>query len=188
MDFVSHLRSRRDTALTRWRELIVGTYPKESGKFLFGKKDRFANPVGYTIENCVSELYDGILDGKPAAEQRETLDEIVRIRAVQDFSPSEGLRFVFLLKTVLREQVTEEMAAGDVWPQLSRLNAAVDELAMVAFDSYTACRERLASIRHSSLQRRTHHLLELAEWQEKRRRARGEEDEVPPGPEGGETR
>jgi hypothetical protein len=187
MDFVSHLRSRRGTAIARWRELIVGTYPKEAGKFLFGKKDRFANPVGYTIDTCVEELYDGLLDGKPAHDQRQTLDEVVRIRAVQDFSPSEGLRFVFLLKTVLREQVTDDMAASDYWPQLARLERAVDELAMAAFDSYTACREQIASIRHSSLQRRTHHLLELAEWQEKRKKARDEGGD-PTSPEGGGTR
>jgi hypothetical protein len=186
MDFVSHLRSRREAALTRWRELIVGTYPREAGKFLFGQKDAFANPVGYTIEATVAKLYDGLLDGKPAGDQRDSLDEIIRIRAVQDFSPSDGLRFVFLLKTVLREQVTDQMAATEIWPQLSRLEAAVDELAMEAFDSYTACRERLANIRHSSLQRRTHHLLELAHWQEKRKKAR--ETQAPPSSNGGETR
>lgn len=186
MDLVSHLKAHREEVVTRWRELIIGTYPKDAGRFLFGKKDRFANPVGYTIESSVQRLFDGLLDGAPAAEQRQTVDEIVRIRAVQDFAPSGGVSFVFLLKQVIREFTPKDVAVSEVWMQLSSLESAIDELALVAFDSYSACRDRIHSIRHTSLQRRTHHLLELAHWQQARKEAR--EAEASAGTEGGESR
>ncbi|MGE5839516.1 MAG: RsbRD N-terminal domain-containing protein, partial [Deltaproteobacteria bacterium] len=85
----------------RWLDLIIDTYPADSRRFLREQKDRFANPVGTAMSRAVEALYHELLHGMDGEKLNASLDEVVRIRAVQEFSPSRAMTFVFLLKKVL---------------------------------------------------------------------------------------
>jgi hypothetical protein len=61
---------------------------------------------------------------------------------VQDFRPSEALRFIFDLREVVAE-VTCSL------PQA--LDSRIDELALTAFDQYVACRDQIAGLREKEL-------------------------------------
>jgi hypothetical protein len=90
----------------------------------------------------------------------EALEAIIRIRAVQDFSPAEAVGFVFLLKRAVRE-VLEGASSGSLPANMqSELEARIDALALSAFEIYTRCREQLFEIRVREAQRRTAALLE----------------------------
>jgi len=85
----SHIRKR-------WLNLILDTYPADSQRFLREQKDRFANPVGTSLSRAVETLYHELLHGMDPEKVHSSLDEIVRIRAVQDFSPARAMTFIFL--------------------------------------------------------------------------------------------
>jgi len=98
----SHIRKR-------WLNLIIETYPADSQRFLREQKDRFANPVGTTLSREVETLYHELLHGMDSEKVNSSLEEIVKIRAVQDFSPARAMTFIFLLKKVLREELAQEI-------------------------------------------------------------------------------
>ncbi|MBS1236879.1 MAG: hypothetical protein H6R37_123, partial [Deltaproteobacteria bacterium] len=117
----SHIRKR-------WLDLIIETYPADSQRFLREQKDRFANPVGTTISRAVETLYHELLHGMDSEKVNSSLDEIVRIRAVQDFSPARAMIFLFLLKKVLREELHQEIEENTAaWEELLALESRVDE-------------------------------------------------------------
>jgi hypothetical protein len=70
------------------------------------------------------------------------LDSLVRLRAVQDFRPSEALLFIFDLRGVAAEVI------GSL-PQA--LESRIDRLALMAFDQYMACRDQIAGLREKEL-------------------------------------
>ena len=92
----------------------------------------------------------------------EALEGLVRIRAVQDFSPAEAVAFVFLLKRAAREVLEDVSEQAQSVPArvLSDLEARIDSLALLAFETYTRCREEIFEIRVREAQRRTAALLE----------------------------
>jgi len=58
--------------------------------------------VGYTISQEINVLYEELLQGRVDSDKTATsLDSIIRIRAIQDFSPHEAVSFVFLLKKAI---------------------------------------------------------------------------------------
>ena len=61
-----------------------------------------------------SEIFDEFLGENSAEAMGPLLDKVIRIRAVQDFSPSSSLAFIFDLKKIARGVLEEEMAAGEV--------------------------------------------------------------------------
>src|SRR4030042_2596299 len=92
------LHKKRSAILKKWFDIIVETYPAETALFLKNKKNRFANPVGSIIFEGIENIFDEILQGINSERVYPFLDNIIRVRAVQDFLPSQATSFIFLLK------------------------------------------------------------------------------------------
>ena len=69
-------------------------------------------------------LLEALLDGADDTVLRECLDEIVRIRAVQQMSSSEALGFVFRLKALIRDALGSAEADPEVRSALRALEGA----------------------------------------------------------------
>ena len=138
------LTAKRETVLDRWFQAVLATYPADTARFLAGGADPFANPVGHTVRVGLGRLYDRFLVDGPEAELSAAIDGIVRIRAVQEFTPSAAVGFVYKLRSILREELAD--AAPDPSDQAA-LESGIDRLALVAFDVYMQCREKIFEIR-----------------------------------------
>jgi hypothetical protein len=125
--------------LERWIAETIQTYPGAAVPFLSSRDDPFRNPVGHTLRQSLTSLFEQLQANMDAAPVAAALDPIIRIRAVQDLTASQAVGFVFLLKAILHELAPEQ-------DQVS-LGARIDQLALLAFDKYVQCREQLAEIR-----------------------------------------
>jgi RsbT co-antagonist protein rsbRD N-terminal domain len=152
------LRQKRGLLAQRWAELVFATYPAQSAPFLSREKDRFRNPLGATIREELAAIVDVLLDGGGAEAVAGPLDAIVRVRAVQEFSPAEALGFVFQLKQAVAELAGRDGTAAE----LLELHARIDELALQAFAVYVGCRERVFELRAREATARTYSLLKRA--------------------------
>jgi hypothetical protein len=108
---------------------------------------------------CTQTLFDGVVLGRETTPVSEALEALVRLRAVQEFSPSEAVSFVFALKRAVREHLRELGAEGELWSELVTLDEGIDGLASTAFDLYDKCRERVYAIRMDAHRRSTASLL-----------------------------
>jgi len=138
------LKARRAAVLERWLRAVLDTYPGETARFLDGVGDQFANPVGHTLRTGLARLYDALAAGQTAAELAAAADGIVRIRAVQEFTPSAAVGFVHALRGILREELA---GAGLADAERAAVEDGVDRMALAAFDVYMQCREKLFEIR-----------------------------------------
>ena len=159
---LEHLLSEKRAAiLRRWFELVIDTYPADVSKFLMQEKDRFLNPVGYTISLEIIALYDGLLQGLEAEKLTAPLDNIVKIRAVQDFSPREAVSFVLSLKKALREELGDQLWKNQFSADLLEFESKIDELALLAMEIYTKYREKIQEIRLKELKAEKESVLKL---------------------------
>lgn len=154
------LYQKRKNLSNRWFESIAHSYPPDSSKFLRREKDRFANPVGLSISEGVEAIIDSLLEGRPATETVDPLDKILRIRAVQDFTPAQAVAFVFSLKGIVREMADREAGELDLAGDLAALERWIDELALVAFNVYMKCREEIFEIRVQEMHNRTSRIVD----------------------------
>jgi hypothetical protein len=162
---VKHLLAgRKDSVLRRWFDSILESYPEDTARFLKDQKDRFANPVGGTALAAMGEILELLLRGGPfrPEDAGRYLDDLIRIRAVQGFSASQSVSFVFDLKRIIREEL-ETAGKGDIdAAELRELEPDVDSLALLSFDIYMKCREKLYELKSDELRRRTFRLLKKA--------------------------
>lgn len=149
------LTDKRDRILERWLHHILDSYPIDGAKFFGSEKDQFNNPVGYTFSQEIKIIYAELLDGFRSDILQNSLDKIIRIRAVQDFSPSQAISFIYLLKKVLREELENEIADTNILRELMVFEARIDQLALLAFDIYTLCRNKIYEIRVNEIKKRS---------------------------------
>lgn len=162
MTFNTVLAERKAELSEGWAELVLRTYPKETQKVWTRQKDRFQNPVGAAILEATGELFDLLIDWKDAGEIAASLDKLIRIRAVQDFTPSQAIGFVFLLKKLIRDEFFKGMERDGTLADLLRFEARIDNLAMMSFDIYTKSREEVFRLRVEEVKRSQSNLLRRA--------------------------
>ena len=157
------LAKHKSAIVSRWIDSIVETYPSETAKFLKNKKDQYHNPVGHTIVAETNNLFDQVIEGIDREKITPFLDRIVRVRAIQDFTPAQALAFVFSLKYIIRKVVGSQIDTEALDQELVDLEASIDYMALVAFDVYMACREQLYEIKVKEVQSNAFTLLRRAE-------------------------
>jgi hypothetical protein len=162
MDIKDLLSEKRPDIIRGWFDLILKTYPQETAIFLKDQKDRFANPVGQTILRGIEDLFDEIVNGPDPEKVNEYLDNIIRIRAVQDFSPSDAIGFLFLLKNVIRKELLKDIRRNDLFEELLLIESGIDNLAGISFDIFMKCREKLYDLKANEVRNWTCRLLKRA--------------------------
>lgn len=161
------LIKNKKALLNRWFDLIIESYPPETSQFLKNQKDRFQNPVGFTISKEIEAIFDELVGGEPQQKVvSDFLDRIIRIRAVQDFSPSDAVGFIFQLKTIIRKeaQKQEEADQAQLSKELLEFERAVDRLALLAFDIYVSCRQKVFEIKADEMKRLYANILKRSDY------------------------
>jgi hypothetical protein len=127
-----------DELVEQWFAQTLESYPHLASPFLASEKDPFRNPAGNALRNGMAVLLQELLGNMNTANITPALDQIIRLRAVQDFTPGEAVGFVFLVRSILR---------GTDPPRPAMVEAHIDQLALMAFDHYMQCREQIAEVR-----------------------------------------
>lgn len=162
MSLEKFLEERKSAILERWFASILETYPTDTRQFLQKQKNRFANPVAHEISQGIEEIFNNILKGANPEDVSPFLDKIIRIRAVQDFTPSQALGFIFDLKRLVREELAENMGESSISESLWELERKIDALGLMSLDIYTKCREKLYELRVKEVKNRVGRLIERA--------------------------
>lgn len=153
MSLLETIAARQEELAHKWADYILGTYPEQTQTVWRKNRDQFSNPVGHAILSATSELIPQLLTWNDAEAVAKSLETLVKIRAVQDFSPAQAISFVFLLKKLLRQEFLAELSARGALEELLAFETRVDNLATIAFDLYVRSRDQIARMRVEEVKR-----------------------------------
>jgi hypothetical protein len=157
------LSDKKAVILKSWIDHILDTYPSETANFLRGKNStRFANPVGHSVSEGMEGIFDDLLQGIDQDRVSVFLDNIIRIRAIQEFTASQAISFVFFLKKIIRDELAKEIRENNLFDELTLIEDQIDSLGLLAFDIFMRCREKLYDIKANEMRHMTFRLLQKA--------------------------
>lgn len=163
MNLKQQLMEKKPAILKRWFDAIAETYPRDTAGFLKKRKAQFTNPVGYTLAEGTERLFDALLQGMIPDTVKTFLDGIVRIRAIQEFTPSEAVAFIFQLKKIVRQEIGSDIQRQPgMTDELTAFDSAIDDLALFSFDIYVKCREKIYELKANEARNMTFRLLQQA--------------------------
>ena len=155
------LLSRKGTILDEWRRTVLATYPAETVSFLTAEKDPFCNPLGHVLTPTFEVLWEIALRGVERGRAEHGLSDIVRIRAVQDFLPSQALSFVDAMRKAIRQEILPIVVEKTGFSQLLCIESRLDEAMLVAVDLYVARKKQIDDIRIKEVKAEKERLLRL---------------------------
>jgi hypothetical protein len=149
----SLLERNKEAIVRGWVKEVLAAYPADGAALFANQQDPFANPVGASVREGTRGVFEALLTDMDAQRIRGHLDEMVKIRAVQQFSPSQALSFVFALKSVIRDVVPEVSRDPRYRSELTELETRIDRVALAAFDLFMEAREEVSQLRISEVKR-----------------------------------
>ncbi len=155
------LKQEKTKILDRWLRLILESYPVDRSTFFTKEKDRFLNPVGQTFFEETRTLYEELLSGVDPERASASLEKILQIRTVQDFSSSQAVQFIHGLKQAIKEKLQDEIRSEEVFKEWLTLESQIDRLCLLGFDLYMKCREKITEIRINEMRKERDRALNL---------------------------
>jgi hypothetical protein len=155
------LLSRKDALVERWLDEVLDTYPGRGAEMFRQEQDPFANPVGHALKTGTRGIVESLLSGTLDEDAlRHHLNEMIKVRAVQQFAPSEAVGVVFHLKSAIRAELAEALMDPQSAAELVELDQDIDRIALLAFDLFVQCREQVYELRVNEMKRRVSWVVE----------------------------
>jgi len=142
------LIENRSVILEGWLSRALHVYPDASREFLGQTGNDFSNPIGSTLREGMEELCGELLE--PAGEDgfRPILERVLKVRAIENLTPSQALGFLPLLKRIIREVLGDRLENA-LLPEWTSLSDKIDALTLQGFDVYTECREKIHQLKRN---------------------------------------
>jgi hypothetical protein len=156
------LGTRTEAVAERWIRSALEAYPPDTASFLQRERDPFANPVGNAIRTGLPAVWNGLLEDADEERIARPLDDILRIRAVQESTPAAALAFVFKLKEAVRAELGPATRDPRIQDELAGFDARIDRLALTAFALYLRHREQVFELRVNEVKRNVSAILDQA--------------------------
>ena len=156
------IQKNKSEIIKNWFAATIQTYAPDTAQFYKNQKDQFGNPVGSITSKGIAFLLDQLLNTFDPDAIKAYLDPIIRIRAIQDFSPSQATGFILLLKKILRENLANELQNAATATQFLAFESKIDQLCLLAFDLYMDCKEKIYEISANETRNQTFRAFERA--------------------------
>ncbi len=158
IDLAEAFRNYKEKIVDRWVEYTLSTY--QSSGFFIKERDIFANPVGGNVREALNKLLPLLIKGAETQEMIPSLEQILKIRSVQEFSPSQAIAPLNAVKHITREIFQADKERQHLVAELYDFEFATDLAVLAAFDIYMQCRERLYLTRILEIKSGTHILTD----------------------------
>lgn len=145
MELGEALHNNRYTIVDKWVEYTLSTY--ESSSFFKREKDPFANPIGGAVRSALKQLYPLLSQNADASLYQKALSQLMHLRSVQEFTPSQAVAPLNAVKHITREVLVSDKETKDLVNDLYDFEFAVDLAMLAAFDLYMECREKIYKVR-----------------------------------------
>ncbi len=154
------LVEKKPEILQRWFDSILSTYPSDTLNFLKGRKNPFADSIaGQTIFEGLKGIFDELIGEADAGRINSYLDNIIRVRAIQEFKPSQAVGFIAQLKNIIRAELADEIQEHRNFEELLWLESKIDNYILIAFDIYVKCREKIYELKANEMKNWTYRVV-----------------------------
>lgn len=150
----NHLLIRKEIILDKWIKSILDGYQSEGAKFFSKNENPFQNPVGTNIKKETELMLSEILGEMDKDVLGASLEKIIKIRSIQDFSASEAVSFIFILKSIIADELNSEEYKDITIVDVLNIYTRIDRVLLMAFDIYMHNRERISQIKINEIKKK----------------------------------
>lgn len=142
-------RNYREKIVNKWVDYTLSTYGASG--FFKKERDKFSNPVGGNTREALDRLYVLLTRNKDPNEFDAPLEQVMKIRSIQEFTASQAVAPLHAVKHITRDVLNRDKETENLTAELYDFEFAVDLMVLAAFDLYMQYRERLYQVRMAEI-------------------------------------
>ena len=147
----------------QWFQDVLEGFPKQSRYLIAGDEDRFTNPIGFTLNEGIEEVYAAVSGEKTVEEIDEGLSRLIKFKAVQKKDEQTGdLDFLVSLKRIIRKACGVEKAGFNDYQALMDIEDRIDRIILKAHNIFVASREKILELQVNEMKNKTYSLRRLS--------------------------
>lgn len=147
------IQAKKKQILSKWQSLAMSSYKNRGLVNGMNKAGRFTDPVAYVTADNTDKIFNWLINTENSEKLRAPLEDICRLRAVQDIDPTSALDFIPALKQLIREELADEIKHGEYADELADLDQRIDNITVLADDAYANCKASINAIRINEMKR-----------------------------------
>ncbi len=177
MLFTDKVKQEKDILLQKWVDKYYAAYPLGSTGFIRTSTDKFKNPIGIITQTSLSTLYDAVIgDDIEFSDVHAALNELVKLRAIQEMPASRAVGPMAQLKTLFKEEVFDNLVKNnkdskvlqEIFEDFFTVAARIDGLLLLSMDLYSADREKVFNLRVEEIHRSQSQVIRWARLREEK--------------------
>jgi len=153
------LQEKKGAILEKWEDSILSCFAPDAFHIFKKQKDQFANPIGHKVRTGLDELYDVLCDPSEKEVVTPDLEQLIKMRAVQQVSAADAVSFIFKLKELVRKELLKK-GMTELYNDWLAFDARIDAAALVIFDMFMASKEQIYKVRVNEFQHGRHILVD----------------------------
>ena len=161
MSLIERIKEKKNGIQRSWFQEVLNSFPKQSQSLIASNADRFANPIGFTLNDAISEIFAAVVGEKSLEDIAPALERIIKLRAVQDKQNPGQLVFLHALKKIVRKQCGAFEEGFAEVEALLALEDRIDEIILRALEIYVLSREKILELQVNEIMNKTHTLRRL---------------------------
>jgi hypothetical protein len=119
-------------------------------------------PLKHTFRTGLERIFDELIEGKLPDKKHVILNDVIKILAIQDSSPSEALSFYTTLTAMIRFRFKAQLKDEEINYQFNELIENIYKALCISFDIYMEIRERLFNIKIKEITAANNRLFKMA--------------------------
>lgn len=177
MLLIEKAKEIKDILLQKWVDKYYAAYPLGSTGFVRTSTDRFKNPIGIITQTSLNVLYDAVFGADIELEKvHRALEELIKLRAIQEMPASRAVGPLVQLKTLLKEEVFDVLVKenkdseilSEIFEDFFTVEARIDSLFLLSLDMYAADREKVFNLRVEEIHRSQSQVVRWAKLREEK--------------------
>jgi len=152
----------RTKVLKLWFQTVLESYPKQSRTLIAVESDRFANPIGSTLNDAIEDIFATVAGKKTVDDAEPAIAKMVKLKAVQEGSSEGQLAFLFALKPIIRKTCGANSSRFSQWQDLLEIEDRIDLVILRAMEIFIQSREKILELQVDEIKNKTYSLRKLS--------------------------
>ena len=155
------IRKDRTKILKKWFHEVLESYPKQSRSMIALESDRFANPMGSTLNDGVEAILSVAIGDKSFEEAELSIERLIKLKAIQEGQNGGQLDFLFSLKKLLRQHLGVDAGKVEDLREFFEIEDRIDHITKTATSIFILSREKILELQVSEIKNKTYMMRRL---------------------------
>ena len=149
----------KDWILEKWLDRRLSLFSNQKQSLIKSQMNQFQNPIRHEIHEGLKMILENF--DQESEKFNEAVEQICRVMAIQELSPSKAIAFFYELKEIFHDRV-KKLEHNLTGKEFAEFNSNIEKMTLKTFDCYCGHREKIYQLKVDESKNKAYMLIKKA--------------------------